>query len=495
LNIFRIKSDLIGQTGMSNKKKITLIDLNNFSYYPTISMGLVARYIRDAGFDLEVISPLSNGIKSRSREKVETKLDYYKTRIIFSQAKWVRGLIVRAEKLSFVRERFLRKSKLSNVVIKKICSHTDLVLISTYTENYSICKKVVAHANKEGIPVIIGGPAFNDQKHVNQFVSIPGVSYVVGSEIDDYLGKLLVDFFDNKNIFGYPGVYSNAKNEVKGNYIFKALEQLPVPDYSDFPWDKYPNRIIPYMTGRGCSWGKCNFCSDVVLVNGRSFRSQTSEKVLGDLKALSEQIGTNIFAFTDLKLNSNVQVWNSLINGLPTIVDKPIWFCAVHVDSRKNNGLDYDTLKRAKAAGLTRISFGLETASQRLLDDMKKGTTVARLDQFVNDVRRAGISLRATMFIGYRDENAEDLRQTVQFLTKNQDCFERIKLCRFQVYDMTPIMDELSEAEKNQVYARQLNHSYLNKEYLNYKKQIIKIVNKVNSKRLNDDAIAFDGVM
>ncbi|MEP2936581.1 MAG: radical SAM protein [Gilvibacter sp.] len=476
-------------------KNITLVDLNNFSYYPTISMGLVARYIRDCGFNLNVISPLSNGIKSRKREKVETGIDYYRNRIIFSQSKLVRQLIITAEKFPFIKERFLKKRRLAKFVTDSIRPSTDLVLISTYTENYSICKQITAHLKQLGIPVIIGGPAFNDQKHVNQFTAIDGVSFVVGSEIDDYLGKLLVDYFKGNDIYGYPGVYSKGQKQVQNNYIFKKLEQLPVPDYSDFPWDKYPNRIIPYMTGRGCSWGKCNFCTDVVLVNGRSYRSQSSEKVLNDLEELSQQVGTNIIAFTDLKLNSNVQVWERLIEGIPKIIDNPIWFCAVHVDNRKKNGLDYQTLKNAKQAGLTRISFGFETASQRLLDDMKKGTTVARLDQFVNDVYKAGISLRATMFIGYRDEKAEDLKLTAQFLEKNQDCFERLKVCRFQVYDMTPIKEELSPQELEQLYARQINHEYLNKDYLKYKKQILKIANKINSKRLNADAIAFDGVM
>lgn len=476
-------------------KKITLIDLNNFAYYPTISMGLVARYIRDCGFELNVISPLSNGIKSRKREKVETKFDYYRSRVIFSQSRFIRGLILKADKLPFIKERFLKKSKLTKFVIPKIDLDSDAVLISTYTENYSICKRIVAYLQEENIPVIIGGPAFNDQNHVNQFLGIPGVSYVVGSEIDDYLGKLLIDFFNGDDIYKYPGVYSKEQNQVSNDYIFKELEQLPVPDYSDFPWEKYPNRIIPYMTGRGCSWGKCNFCTDVVLVNGRSYRSQSSEKILNDLDALSKQVDTNIIAFTDLKLNSNVQVWNSLIDGLPKIIDNPIWFCAVHVDSRKNNGLDYETLVRAKQAGLTRISFGFETASQRLLDDMKKGTTVERLDQFVKDVHAAGISLRATMFIGYRDENADDLRQTADFLEKNADCFERLKVCRFQVYDMTPIKEELSADELENLYARQLNHKYLNRSYLNHKKRILKVANKINSKRLNADAVAFDGVM
>jgi radical SAM superfamily enzyme YgiQ (UPF0313 family) len=213
------------------------------------------------------------------------------------------------------------------------------------------------------------------------------------------------------------------------------------------------------------------------------------------LKELSEQVGTNIVAFTDLKLNSNLQVWNGIIDELTMIINNPKWFCSVHVDNRKKNGLDFSTLQKAKESGLTRISFGLETASQKLLNDMKKGTTVARLDQFVNDVYKVGISLRATMFIGYRNETADDLMETYQFLLKNQNCFERINICRFQIYDMTPIKDELSLEERDQLFARQINHTYLNKKYLKYKKQILKLVNKINSKRLNVDAREFDGVM
>ena len=35
----------------------------------------------------------------------------------------------------------------------------------------------------------------------------------------------------------------------------KSLDALPVPDYSDFPWQAYPLRIVPLMTSRGCGWG------------------------------------------------------------------------------------------------------------------------------------------------------------------------------------------------------------------------------------------------
>ena len=71
------------------------------------------------------------------------------------------------------------------------------------------------------------------------------------------------------------------------------------------------------------------------------------------------------------------------------------------------------------------------------------------------------------------NETAKDLKDTYEFLLKNEKCFERINLCRFQIYDMTPILEELTDEERNRMFARQINHSYLNRNYLKYKKLII----------------------
>ena len=56
------------------------------------------------------------------------------------------------------------------------------------------------------------------------------------------------------------------------------LDRLPFPDYSQFPWSKYPNIIVPMITGRGCGWGVCTFCSDVTSTAGRRFRSRSPKR-------------------------------------------------------------------------------------------------------------------------------------------------------------------------------------------------------------------------
>jgi anaerobic magnesium-protoporphyrin IX monomethyl ester cyclase len=477
-------------------KHITVIDLNNFSFYPTMSVGYLSSYIRGAGYDLKVLSPLSQGIKTRKREKVETRFDYFISRIRFSNLFIIQLILNYLKKVAFLKVRFMGKQRIFDYVKSTIDYGTDLVLISTYTENYSVCKKIAKLMHQKGIRVMVGGPGFNERKSVLKFVNLPGVDLVIGAEVDDFFADFLQDFFNENNIYKYPGIYDINFTEINNDYILKDIESLPIPDYSDFPWNKYPFKVIPYMTARGCSWGKCNFCTDVMYVNGRSFRSLSTKKILHELLVLSNNLETNVINFIDIKLNSNVNVWNDLIEQLPQIISNPTWFCSVHVDKRERNGLDKRTLKKAKDAGLTRISFGLESGSQRLLDHMQKGTTVEKLEQFVQDVFEVGISLRATMFLGYLNEKDEDLKETYEFLKRNSYCFDRIKIGKFQAFEMAPIFKEIKENhQQTKIFDGHLREKNKGKNYNYYKTKIIKLVYQINKRGLTDHAVKYDGVM
>ena len=112
------------------------------------------------------------------------------------------------------------------------------------------------------------------------------------------------------------------------------LDRLPFPDYSQFPWSKYPNTIVPIITGRGCGWGVCTFCSDVTSTAGRTFRSRSPENVLAELSYQNRRHGAKLFVFTDLKLNSDLNVWRALGREFQTAVPGARWIGAVHVGSR-----------------------------------------------------------------------------------------------------------------------------------------------------------------
>lgn len=483
------------------KRKITVIDLNNFSYYPTLAIGYVIAALRKAEFEVTLLSPLNKGIAAPKRERIENITHYWKALLLNSDKIIVKKLMMAARKIPFIYNLYRSKNKNFESIKDEIPQDTELVLVSTYFENYYTCKQLCAHLQSKNIPVIIGGPGFNNKRVTQEWLQLDGVTAIVGSEIDGFLADLVKDFFAQKDILKYPAVFTKAETNADTTYIFKEMNELPIPDFIDFPWEKYPMRIIPYMTGRGCGWGKCNFCTDVLYVNGRTYRSMTADKVLNDLKALSTINKTNLIYFSDIKLNSNLDVWHSLINELPNYVKDPIWFGTVHVDN-KTNGLDRESLFKAKQSGLTRLSFGFESGSQKLLDHMKKGTRIEKIERFLNDVHDAGISLRATMFIGYPYEDEEDLRLTYEFLKKNKHCFDRISLSKFQLFEMAPLYDQVMhdvKQTKETIHAK-FNHNVFTltprgKKYNTYKHKVLRQVNEINSKPLMKEAILYDGVM
>ena len=65
-------------------KKITLIDLNNFAYYPTLSIGYLIAILRKSGLQVELLSPLRQGVIAKKREPIENKLHYLEQRIRLS---------------------------------------------------------------------------------------------------------------------------------------------------------------------------------------------------------------------------------------------------------------------------------------------------------------------------------------------------------------------------------------------------------------------------
>ncbi len=65
-------------------KKITVIDLNNFSYYPTLAIGYLIAALRKAEFDVKLLSPLNHGVAAPKRERIENIIHYWKSLLLNS---------------------------------------------------------------------------------------------------------------------------------------------------------------------------------------------------------------------------------------------------------------------------------------------------------------------------------------------------------------------------------------------------------------------------
>ena len=225
------------------------------------------------------------------------------------------------------------------------------------------------------------------------------------------------------------------------------------------------------------------------------------------MKYQSSRFNANLFAFLDLKLNSDLPLWRGLISQIPQAVPKAQWTASIHIDTRIDNGLSREDLLRARDSGLVRITCGLESASPRILKLMAKGTKVKRLSQFLKDAHEAKISVRMTSIIGYPGEEAEDIDLTTDFIEEHGDYIERIVLNRFTLMPNTPIERRLKSQGHDFSYIQvneldlhtgtipHVNQRLGTKKYYAAAFRLMKAIHKINKNPIRNSAREFEGVM
>lgn len=487
-------------------RRVLLVDLNNFACFPTLAVGLLVAALRNKGHSVNVLCPLAYDAPATSREERETWVNHLQRRIHLTD--WQPALGAR-DLLRSLRLRAIERPHpiVVREVEKALQKKPEILLLSAYLQHAETVRKIASLARKHKVPVLLGGPMFNVADVAREWSSMPGVSAVVGAESDTIVSDIVSAVCDGEDLGSIPGLTLPDGSSTGPSRPLRKLDKTPIPDFSDFPWDKYPARIVPIMTGRGCQWDKCRFCSDVISVSGRTFRTRSVEHVLLEIQEQARRHNTRNFLFLDLKLNSYPDMLRGLADGIGRYVRNAEWIGTVHVDQRRDNGLSRRDLFAAARGGMRRVSFGLESGSQRLLDAMNKGSSVEANAEFIRNAHDAGLSIRCTMFKGFPGETAEDMEKTARFLEDNAAYIDRIRFNDFSIPHDTPIYNELlagnrgyegidvSNVNDRRGRIEYRNHALSDPTYRRAKARALSVVYQINKRALRPSARQFDGLM
>ncbi len=486
--------------------KALIVDLNNFSTFPTLAIGILVASLRNAGFNAEVISPLAHDVPAAEREKKENGLDHWKRKLHLTNQPdllWIRDKArdLRSNWNSRPHPRVLKET------MRALDTLPNIILLSAYLQHYRTVVELGHLAKERNIPLLLGGPAFNLPKTAEAWLNVPGLTAIVGGEVDLSLPTIVTATIEGEDLLQFNGVMLPNGRRSPPAPPLRDLDSVPVPDFTDFPWDRYRVRIIPLMASRGCQWAECVFCSDVYSASGRMFRPRSVELVLHEMEEQARRHQTNNFLFLDLKLNSYPALWRGIIEGVQRRIPGAQWIGTIHVDTRKDNGLQNKDLRATVASGMRRVSFGLESGSQRLLDAMKKGATVEENSRFIRDAHAAGLSIRCTMFRGFPGETAEDLELTADFLQKHANQIDRIRFNELSIHEGTPMYDEMMAGTNLYPEIKIVSPDNINsrlrfketvppsKEYKLALNRTLTVVHTINNKAIRSAARAFDGLM
>jgi anaerobic magnesium-protoporphyrin IX monomethyl ester cyclase len=190
----------------------------------------------------------------------------------------------------------------------------------------------------------------------------------------------------------------NVEAELEGGFYPKHLN-LPTP-------------MVTLIAGRGCSYN-CAFCQPAErAVFGPRVRRRSVEHVLSELRLLHRQ-----FAFRSLMVHDDCLLedrdWALRFGEAYACEFRQPWFCQARADIVSG---DDDLVRAMRAAGLAALSIGFESGSDRVLQMLRKGTTVAQNRQAAEVCRRHGIEVFGNYMLGLPTETPEEMISTARLV-------------------------------------------------------------------------------
>lgn len=245
----------------------------------------------------------------------------------------------------------------------------------------------------------------------------------------------------------YPFITDLDEIPFAAEFIKKHLNER---DYF-FAASAYPE--IQIFTGRGCP-ARCTFCVYPQTMHGHKYRLRSPENVVDEFQFIADnfpdvkEVVIEDDAFT-VRKERVVEICNLLIErGLHK---KLRWLCNARVN------LDYDTMVLMKKAGCHLIIPGIESGSQEILNNIRKGTTLAQVEQYMADAKRAKIKVHACYMVGNKGETKETMQQTL-------DLAMRLKADTAQFYPLLPFPG-------TEAYAWAKENGYIKGDYSDYVKE------------------------
>ncbi len=201
-------------------------------------------------------------------------------------------------------------------------------------------------------------------------------------------------------------------------------EYLDVNDYV-FPASALPE--IQIFTGRGCP-ARCNYCVYPQTLHGHKYRLRSVDNVIAEFEYIVEhfpnvkQVVIEDDTFTVNKQRT-VEFCEKMIS---TGMNKKIrWLCNARVN------LDFETMKIMKKAGCKLIIPGIESVDQTILNNIRKGTTVEQIENYIKNARKAGLMIHACYMVGNKGETKETMQRTL-------DAAMRFKTDTMQFFPLIP---------------------------------------------------------
>lgn len=325
----------------------------------------------------------------------------------------------------------------SEFIIRLQDSKPDLIGLGANTPSIKSAHRLATLVKKYSPQTLIvaGGPHV-DALPKESLEEFPNFDIVVYGEAEDTFVDLCNRVKNKLSLVGCQGIVRRRGEDIVKELprpLIEDLDKLPYSarDLVDFENYKKAHverglsrkfiNIMEFMTSRGCP-AKCIFCaSGANKPPGVRYRSL--DHVLGEIDECVKAFETTYVNLIDDTFTLN----KPFVHGFCAAMKERglEWGCLTRVDC-----VTKDLLQEMVDSGCIRVSFGVETGSQRIMDLNGKNVNIDKIRNAFKWAHEVGLKIIDGSFIigSHPDENYEDVEETIELIKEIKPSFYSVTM-------------------------------------------------------------------
>lgn len=297
----------------------------------------------------------------------------------------------------------------------------DIVGIYFDTIMYNDGLKIAEIAKKFCSFVVAGGP----HATILPDTLIDHVDVVVIGEGEETV-KEIVEKYPERDFSQIKGIWYKKNNEIirtPPRPPLENLDALEFPARDLFEFEKYIKhwhtldsintniRGANILASRGCPYN-CSFCQPTLRrIFGEKVRTRSIGNIIDEIKYLKEKYAIDALFFHDDTLTADSKWITQFCEKLRRDDLEILWSCNARI-----NTLNKELMKTMYDLGLRQLHIGVESGSQRVLDEVyQKGIKIGDIHRVIDDAREIGIRILCFFMIGAPTETEKEIKQTIRF--------------------------------------------------------------------------------
>lgn len=259
-------------------------------------------------------------------------------------------------------------------------------------EQYSNCITVLGGAHATALPKTVD-PIFD-----KVIIGEGELSFL------DILRDLIIskDFTKNNTRF-YQTEYIKNIDTIP----FPARHLLPLDSIISYNLVEKGKPATSIISSRGCNYN-CSFCASRTMW-GEKVRFRSADNVIQELKQIIYDYKIHHFRFHDDTMTLNKKRLLELCKKMKLLDIH--WRAHTRVDRS-----DMETLNAMKNAGCDEIGYGIESASQEVLDINNKKIKIEQAKQAISNAKKACLKVRLFFIVGLPGETRGTCKMNIDFI-------------------------------------------------------------------------------